>query len=172
MSGERREGARFLTELPTVLLAAKGGEVLDDRATAHDISPKGFKVEMACDLPAGTMIVFHLELGQGEIAKGKGKVVWSNREQFATWAGVEILSMGWADKRKLNALLNPDQVDWGRLGDLCLKAVIALTVVSAAHRLIYSPMARGVLSRMTPKIIALLVMGWALINLLKREKRR
>lgn len=172
MSDDRRGGARFLTDLPTVLRAAKGGEVLDDRAVAHDISTKGFKVEMSCDLPAGTLLTFELELGQGEFAKGRGKVVWSNKEQMATWAGVEIVSMPWGDKRRLNQLLNPDRVDWARLGDLGLKTVIALTVVSAAHRLLYSPMARGVLSRMTPKILALMIMGWALINLLKREKRR
>lgn len=171
MSDDRRGGARFLTDLPAVLRAAKGGEVLDDRAVAHDISAKGFKVEMACDLPAGTLVVFQLEMGSGEFAKGRGKIVWSNREQMATWAGVEIVSMPWGDKRRLNHMLHPDQVDWSRLGDLCLKTVIALTVVSAAHRLFYSPLARGVLSRMTPKILALLVMGWALINLLKREKR-
>lgn len=172
MSGEeRREGVRFITDLNVVLRAAKGGAPIDDRATAHDVSLKGFKLETQEALAENAVISFVLELPYGGHAAGKGRVVWCTRETFATWAGVEIVSMPWGDRRRLRQLLNPDLVDWARLSNLCFKFVVAVTVVVAAHRLLHSPLARGVLAGLAPKILALIVMGWALLGLMKREKR-
>ena len=169
---ERRVGARFLTELTVCLRATKGGEILDDRATAHEISTKGFKIETQFALAEKALVSFVIELPDGRGVAGKGRVVWANREQLATWAGIQITAMSWGDKRRLSALINPDQVNWSRIVDLCVKLVIIVTVIIASHRLLISPLARGVLSRMAPKIIALMIMGWALIGMLKREKRR
>jgi len=171
MSDERRDGVRFITDLSVVLRLEKGGATIDDRATAHDVSVKGFKVETQSELEVNSVLLFSLELPQGRRADGRGRVVWSNRETFATWAGIEILSMSWGDKRRLNQLLNPDSVDWERLTSLCLKLVMVLTVITAAHRVIYSPALRGLLATLAPKIIALFVMGWALVGLLKRDRR-
>ncbi|MDD5304821.1 MAG: PilZ domain-containing protein [Elusimicrobia bacterium] len=172
MSGdERRTGARFITELSVVLRPSKGGPALDDRATAHDVSVKGFKVETQAQLAENTIVSFTLELPMGASASGTGRVVWSNRETFATWAGVEISSMSWGDKRRLSRLLNPDRADWERLTNLCLKLVMALTVIAAAHRVLLSAPLRGLVASLAPKIIALLVMGWALVGMLKRGKR-
>ena len=168
---ERRGGARFFTELNVVLRPSKGGEPIDDRATAHDVSVKGFKVETQAQLAENTIIAFTLELPMGEIANGKGRVVWSNRETFATWAGVEITSMPWGDKRRLKRVMHPDAVDWERLTNITIRLIMALTVVVAAHRIIQSQQLRSLLSTLMPKIIALLVMGWALTGMLKRGRR-
>ncbi|MCR4295695.1 MAG: PilZ domain-containing protein [Elusimicrobia bacterium] len=172
MSGdERRTGARLLTELSVVLRPSKGGEPIDDRAVAHDVSIKGFKVETQAQLADNMLVSFTLELPKGETAAGKGRVVWTNRETFACWAGVEILSMPWSDKRRLGRLLDPDSVDWDRLTSLSVTLVMALTMVAVAHRVLTSGRMRELAVTLAPKIIALLVMGWALAGLLKRPRR-
>jgi hypothetical protein len=171
MSEERREGTRFITDLSVVIYAADGRKPLDDRATAHDVSMNGFKLETETPLEPNTLISFTLSLPQGATAAGKGKVVWANRETFATWGGIEIVSMGWGDKRRLSAMLNPARVDWTNLTDVSFKLVMIVTVVIAASRILHSAQLRGVLTLLMPKIAALLVMGWALVNLFKKEKR-
>lgn len=172
MNGEdRREGARFITELNVILRPSKGGEPLDDRATAHDVSVKGFKVESQSPLAENSLVAFTLELPRGGTASGKGRVVWSNRETFATWAGIEIVSMPWGDRRRLSALLDPETVDWERLASLLASLVMILTVLAAAHRVILSPSLRTLFMKMAPKIIALFLMGWALTGLLKKGRR-
>ncbi len=171
MSGdERRTGARFFTELSVVLAPSKGGAPIDDRATAHDVSLKGFKVETQAQLAQNTLVSFSLELPEGAHAAGKGRVVWSNRETFATWAGVEIVSMKWSDKRRLSQYLNPDNVDWTRLSSLSTTLVMVIIVVIAAHRIIVSAQLRSLLATLAPKILALFVMGWALVGMLKRRR--
>lgn len=172
MSGEeRRAGARFITEMSVVLSPSSGGTPFDDRATAHDVSTKGFKVETQSPLKQGALVAFSLELPMGARASGKGRVVWSNRETFATWAGVEIVSMPWGDRRRLGGYLNPEQTDWSRLSGLGVRLVMALTVVAAAHRVFHSAQLRALLVQLAPKALALLVMGWAFLGLLKRERR-
>jgi hypothetical protein len=171
MSDERRDGPRFITDLSVMLFPADGGKPIDDRATAHDVSMKGFKLETEAQLEPNTIVTFTLSLPQGASATGKGKIVWSNRESFATWSGVEIVSMPWRDKRRLEGMLNPARVDWSNLTDVSFKLVMVLVVVVAASRILHSGQLREVLSQLMPKIIALIVMGWALLNLFKRERR-
>lgn len=168
---ERRIGGRLLTELSVVLRPSKGGDPIDDRAVAHDVSINGFKVETQAQLADHMMVAFTLELPKGETASGKGRVVWTNRETFACWAGIEIMSMSWGDKRRLGKLLNPDSVDWERLTSLCITLAMALTVLAAAHRIVTSGQLRELVVTLAPKIIALLVMGWALVGLFKRGRR-
>ncbi|MDP3544282.1 MAG: PilZ domain-containing protein [Elusimicrobiota bacterium] len=168
---DRRAGGRLLTELSVVLRPSKGGEPIDDRAVAHDISINGFKVETQAQLADNMLLSFTLELPKGESATGKGRVVWTNRETFACWAGVEILSLPWSDKRRLARTLNPHGVDWDRLTSVCVTVVMALTVLAAAHRVLTSPHLRALAMTLAPKAIALLVMGWALVGLLSRPRR-
>jgi hypothetical protein len=168
---DRRTGARFITELGVVLRPSKGGEPLDDRATAHDVSVKGFKLETQAQLAENMILSFTLELPMGANVTGKGRVVWNTRETFSTWAGVEIVSMSWSDKRRLSQLLNPGGADWERLSGLCIKLVMALVVIAAAHRIVLSAPLRALVGQLAPKILALMVMGWALLGMLKRGRR-
>ena len=135
------------------------------------VSMKGFKLETQAQLVENTIMAFTLELPRGAKASGKGRVVWCNRETFATWAGIEILSMPWGDKRRLSHLLTPERADWERIGDLCVKLVMVLVVLTAAHRMLFSSSLRGLLGTLAPKIVALVLMGWALVGLLKRGRR-
>lgn len=171
MSEDRREGARFITELSASLRAVKDGSSIDDRATAHDVSLKGFKLETQVQLAENARLAFTLTLPDGLKASGEGRVVWTNRESWATWAGVEIVKMPWSDKRRLANLLNPDRVDWSRLTDSASKTLFVLVVVTAAHRVVYSATAREILAELAPKIVALVLMGWAFLNLVRRERR-
>ena len=112
MSGDvRRSGARFISPLGVVLRPSKGGAPIDDRATAHDISPKGFKVETQARLEENMILSFTLVLPTGASVNGKGRVAWNTRETFATWADVEIISMSWRDKRSLSQLSNTNDAD-------------------------------------------------------------
>ena len=171
MNDNRRESARFITELPALIRAVKGGATIDDRATAHDVSMKGFKIETQASLAEKGEIGFTLFLAQGSKVEGVGRVVWTNKESWATWAGVEFVKLSWSDKRKLSVLLEPGSVDWARIGNSASKLIFCVVVVSAAHRLLYSPSARGVLVELAPKIAALVLMGWAFLNLVRRDRR-
>lgn len=166
---DRRDGVRYLTDLSAVLRPEKGGPPIDDRATAHDVSMKGFRLESQAPIETDTVISFTLDLQRGARASGKGRVVWSKRETFATWAGVEITEMAWGDRRRLKQLIHPDDVDWTSLTQLCVKFVMAITVTVAAHRIIMSPELRKVLWMMSPKIVAMCLLAWAIANLFKRR---
>lgn len=167
---DRRDGVRYLTDLSVLLRPEKGGPPLDERATAHDVSLKGFRLESSAQVEPGTTLRFTLDLQRGARASGTGRVVWSRRETFATWAGVEIVDMPWGDRRRLRRMLHPDDVDWTSLMNLCVKAVMAITVVTAAHRVITSPELRRLLLALSPKILALFLLGWSIANFFKREK--
>lgn len=171
MSDERRDGPRFITDLSVTVFSADGRAPIDERATAHDVSMHGFKLETEAVLEPNTIVTFTLALPQGETATGKGKIVWANRETFATWGGVEVVSMGWRDKRRLSAMLRPPSVDWSNLTDVSFKLLMALTVIIAASRISHSSQLRDVLRALSPKIVALLVMGWAFVNFFKKERR-
>lgn len=172
MSAEdRRDGVRFLTDLSVVLRPEKGGPPLDERAMAHDVSMKGFRLESQAQIEVDSVLSFTLDLQRGARASGKGRVVWSKRETFATWAGVEIIEMPWGDRRRLKQLIHPDDVDWTSFSQLCVKFIMAITVVAAAHRLATSPELRKFLWMMSPKILALFLLGWAISNLFKKERR-
>lgn len=166
---ERRKDARFLTAFMVILRSAKGGPPLDERAMAHEVSTAGFKIETHADLTRNSGVAFVLELPEGGCVSGQGLVIWSKREKFATWAGIEIVKMSWADKRRLSRRLHPNAVDWSRIADLAVRALFVITVVVAAQKLIFQrPDVLGVMAHLTPKFIALLLMAWALLGLLKR----
>jgi hypothetical protein len=163
---ERRKGSRFITDL-TVAIRSERGVHLDDRATAHDVSVKGFKLETQADLKKDQHVSFTLELPRGRRAPGRGVVVWAKRETFATWAGVKIVKLAWTDKRRIAKLIDPDQVDWPRIGDLALKAVFAVVVVGALQKAL-QPGTAASLGPLLPKFVAIAAMAWALMGLLKR----
>ena len=164
--------ARFVSEFNVVLRKSKDAQPIEDRATAHELTLKGFKLETQEQIPLNTVLHFTLELNDGETAAGQGRVATSDKTTLASWANVEITSMPWGEKRKLKRLLYPDSVDWPRLFDLCFKLVMSMTVVITCHRIYRSPELRGVFIAMLPKAIALFVMGWAFLGMIKREPRR
>jgi hypothetical protein len=168
--GERRTGVRFITDL-TVAVRSAEGEALDDRATAHDVSTAGFKLETQAQLEPEQTIAFSLDLPEGARASGRGKVVWAKREAFAVWAGVRVISMSWSDKRRLAKLLKPDTVDWERIFDLAFRTVVILTIVVAAQRLVFARRVEvGELGRFLPRFAALMLMGWAALGMLRGRR--
>ena len=169
-SDERRQGARFITDLSVIVRSAKGAS-LDDRAIAHDVSVKGFKLETQVDLKQDETIQFTLELPEGHNALGAGRVVWAKRETFATWAGIKVTKMAWADKRRLAKMLDPDQVNWARIGDLALKAAFLIVLAMAAQKIAFRPKAFAGMAELLPKFAAVILMAWAFLGLIRRDKR-
>lgn len=169
-SGERRGATRFITILPLLILDAKG-EVLDSTATAHDLTAGGFKGECQVDLQEGATFHFALELPDGRPpARGQAKAVWVKKHDFATWVGGKITSMSWTDKRRLKAAIAPPGVEWGPIVDQAFRALVAITVVMALHRVFFEhPLWRRTLVDLFPSLVALAVMGWALTGLLKKR---
>lgn len=169
---KRRKSVRLITDLPVTLRSVKDGSLLDERATAHDISPAGFRLETQTELAKDSMIAFMLELPQSGHVFGRGLVIWCKRETFARWAGIKVIEMSRADRRRLARMLNPDAVDWSRVSALAVKAVLAVTVVVAAQKLIFERSgAFGAMAQPAPRLIALLLMVWALRGLLRRDQR-
>lgn len=167
-SDDRRQGARFITDLSVTIRGAKGA-VLDDRATAHDVSTKGFKLETQAELRKDEELAFTLELPGGKKAHGKGLVVWAKRETFATWAGIKIGGMSWSDKRRLSQMLDPDRADWTRIAELALKAGFVIVLAAALQNIALRPGAFTSMAELMPKFAAVLLMAWAMLGLLKRS---
>lgn len=165
---DRREGVRYITEM-TVALRSTKGEVLDDRATAHDISTKGFKVETQTELVKDSRIAFALDLPAGRRVGGLGQVVWTKRETFATWAGIKTVKMSWSDRRLLSSVLAPSSTEWSRIFDVGTKAAVVVVIAIAAQNLVFhTPTGLGSMGRLIPKYAAILIMGWALLGLVRR----
>lgn len=166
---ERRENSRLITELRVALRSSKG-EVLDDFATAHDVSVKGFKLETQATLAKDSQIVFTLDLPGGRKVAGTGQVVWTKRETFATWAGLKVVKMSWSEARELKAVLAPPSTDWSRVFDVGTKAALVVIVGLALQNLAFHrPTGLGHANRIIPKYGAVLLMGWALLGMLKRR---
>lgn len=168
---ERRSEARFITILPLSILDGKGG-VLDGSGTAHDVTPGGFKAEVQHPLEEGQLFHFSLDLPDGRQAiKGQAKAVWVKKHEFAVWVGGKIVSMPWGDKRRLKAVLAPPGVDWGPILDQALSALFWIVVVLALHRVASEPSGiwRRTIAGLFPSLLALVVMGWALLALVRRR---
>jgi hypothetical protein len=171
MSGpERRGETRFITILPLSILDEKG-EPVDSTATAHDLTPGGFKGECQTDLQEGQVFGFALDLPDGKPpVKGKAKAVWVKKHDFATWVGGKIVSMGWSDKRRLKAVLAPPGVEWGPIVDHALSALVWIVVAMFIHRLFFKrALWRRTLAEMWPTMVALVVAGWALLSFVRRR---
>jgi hypothetical protein len=152
-------------------LSATDGRELDSVATAHDVSVKGFKVETSADLKSGQEVAFRLELPAGAAVKGLARVVWTKREPYALWAGVEYSRITWSDKRRLSALVSPPTVDWERLLDTAVRAASAIVVLAALQRVAFHrPDVRETLIALSPKILAAFVAAWALLALLRPRR--
>ena len=166
-----RTGERGLTGLPVMLSAATDDSSLDEHALAHDVEASGFKLDTQARLADGFLVVFVLELLNGRRVTGRGQVMWCHNEESGSWAGIKIVRMSWIDKRRVSRMLDPDQFDWSSLAELTMKAVVAVTVVAAANKLLFHrPHLLALMERLLPQAIALMLMGWALLGLLRRDR--
>jgi hypothetical protein len=171
MSGaERRGETRFITILPLSILDEKGQPV-DDAATAHDLTPGGFKGECQAELKEGQLFGFSLDLPDGKPpVKGKAQAVWVKKHDFATWVGGKIVSMGWSDKRRLKAVLAPPGIEWGPIVDHALSALVWIVVAMFIHRVFFErALWRRTLAELWPTFIAVGVAGWALLSFVRRR---
>lgn len=163
---DRRQAARILTEFPLVL-HDEAGVLVDDRALAHDLSDKGFKIESNGALEKCQPILFRIQLSQGESMRGRGRVVWVERTDLALWAGAEFVALSWSDRRRLRRITRPSDVEWGVIFDKAIIAAFWLTVTLMVWGVLTSYVWRSVVMDLAPKAFATVVLGWALREMLR-----
>jgi hypothetical protein len=164
----RRESVRILTDFSLILVDDKG-EVLDDRAVAHDVSEKGFKAETQAELKEGQIVRYRLAL-RGQDIPGRARVVWCHRTDLSYWAGAQFLTLSWSHRRLIRQITSPSDVDWGVIAD---KAILALSILLGtilSWMALSSPVWRAVLPSLFPKAVAAIVMGFALRELLRPRR--
>lgn len=167
MSSDRRQAPRILTDF-TLVLVDDAGRELDGRALAHDVSDKGFKVETQAELAKGQTLRFRLGLPEGREVVGRARVVWSQKEDMACWAGAEFVGLPWGERRRIRRVTSPSDVDWGVIADKAIVALSLLLATAVAWIVLSSPVWRAVLEDVFPKAVAAVVMGLALRALLSR----
>lgn len=171
MSGEdRRRAPRILSEYPLVIEDDRG-TVLDDRALAHEVSEKGFKLETQAELDKEQRIRFKLVFDRGEELTGVARIAWTEKNEFARWAGAEFSALSWADVRRLRRLVDPSHVDWDALADKAVTALGTIVGVALIYKVLYSPTLREVLYTIFPKALATFALGWSLRELFRSSKR-
>jgi hypothetical protein len=166
----RRTSARILTEFPLVLLS-ETGEELDAHAVAHDVSEKGFKAESRAELAQGQVVRFRLGIDASGDVTGRARFVWCQRTDLSYWGGAQFLGLSRGDRRRVRRVTNPSDVDWSLIVDRAIIALGATLATLLAWIALSSTLWAGLLSDLFPKIVAALLAGWALRELLRREKR-
>lgn len=172
MSGDERRGsARILSEFP-LTLAGEDGALLDDRALAHDVSGKGFKLETQAKLAEGQLVGFRLFMGtSGEPpVSGRARVVWVQSTAFATWAGAEFRGLGWSERRRVRRFTHPSEIDWSIIVDKAFRAGMTMLLVLLIWTAMSSPLWRDWLIGMLPIGFASAALGWALVQLLRPRR--
>lgn len=170
MSGEeRRRAPRILTEFSLYLMDEKGEE-LDGHSLAHDVSDKGFKVETQGELKKGQIVRYRLGLRGGDEVSGRARIVWTQKTDLSYWAGAQFLGMSWSDRRRVRKVTDPSSVDWGVIADKAIVALTLLLVTTVGWIVMTSAIWRGILEDMFPKVIAAVVMGFALRELLRSRR--
>jgi hypothetical protein len=169
-SSERRSKTRFITILPLVVYDMAGKE-LDPTATAHDLAVGGFKGELLYDMKEGERFRFSLALADGKPpVRGAAVATWVTKESYACWVGARIVSLSWSDKRRLRAVLAPSGVQWGPIADHLFNAFVWVVIIMALHRVLFQgALRRQAFFELFPSLFALMVMGWALVGLIKKR---
>lgn len=165
-----RKYARFLTDLDLVL-ADLDGRVVDERAQAHDVSPKGFRVHSRVELAEGRRVQFTMLLGDGEKVRGQAIVVWSARDEWGWFdAGAKITRLSWRDARKLRGTVAAPGYDFLGLARLAWKALFWTVIVAALHNVAFNqPHVKRVLVDIAPAAAAILVLFVGLRLLMRRD---
>jgi hypothetical protein len=166
----RRASARILTEFPLTLLDEKGGEI-DPHAVAHDVSDKGFKAESRSELAQGQIVRFRLGIDASGDVIGRARIVWCQRTDLSFWGGAQFIGLSRSDRRRVRRVTSPSDVDWGKIADRAITAMIVTLVTLAAWTMATSALWRAVVAELFPKILACLIAGWALRELLRRDRR-
>jgi hypothetical protein len=169
MSEERRAGGRVITDFPLVLMD-EADKMLDLNATAHDLSESGFRVETQAGIAPGQVVHYRIVAFGGRELRGSAKVAWAQRTDLALWAGAEFLDLSWADKRMLKRATSPPSADWVLIATKLLLAVIWIGGALALWVGLRSPFWRPQLSELFPKIVAAVLFGWSLRELLTPDR--
>lgn len=167
---ERRTSQRVLTEFPLVLMNEKGEE-LDVHAVAHDVSAKGFKAESRSELKKGQIVRFRLGIDATGDVSGRARIVWVQRTDISHWGGAQFLDLSRSDRRRVLRVTNPSDVDWNLIFDRAITALGLTLITLLAWIMFTSSLWMGIIGDLFPKIIAAVLAGWSLRELLRRDRR-
>jgi hypothetical protein len=170
MSGQdnRRAAARVLTDFPLALMNENGVE-LDAHAVAHDVSDKGFKAESRAELVDGQVVRFRLGIDATGDVIGRARIVWCQRTDLSFWAGAQFVGLSRKDRRRIRRITSPSDVDWNLIADRAIVALGLTLCTLAAWTAATNKVWRTVMSDLTPQVVACLIAGWALRELLRRR---
>ncbi|MEK7388524.1 MAG: hypothetical protein AAB036_02375 [Elusimicrobiota bacterium] len=153
------------------LRSRESGDLLDDDALARHMSTSAFTVETQAVLEQNTHIIFMAQLPDGDTIPGEGIVISAEHSSTLNVAEIVILKMSWRDKRRLSRALNPNSIDWERLAVVSAQAVIVLVVITATKKLLFEHREMwGLISYLGLRLVALMLMGWAFLGLIKKDK--
>lgn len=163
----QRRYARILTEMPLVL-SDPGGELLDGRAVAHDVSAVGFRAVTQAKLAEGQTVAFELEVDLDQKVRGQAKIVWSNADQFGYCsAGAKITKLSWRDSSLLRGSVYTPGYDFVGLARKMFWGFYWVVVVAAVQNVIFhQPTTRLIVWKLLPVIGALVILGASLFTLL------
>ena len=166
----RRSMTRFLTDLDLVI-ADLSENVIDERAQAHDITPKGFRAETKASLKEGDKFKFHLQVEDEDPIVGLAQVVWVGQNPWGWWnVGVKITKISWRDRRRLDSNLLRHGYDFAGLARKAALALFWFIVVAGLDNIVFhQPQARKVLLHLTPVVIASVFLAWGLLLLFRRD---
>ncbi len=165
----RRRDERFLAELDLVL-SDLSGIVIDDKAQAHDLTPRGMRAETRIKLPEKSRVRFALSIDFDEKIRGEAVVVWTSKDQWGWYnSGMKIVRMSWNDSRKLTRYTTLPGYDFVALAKRAAIAAYWVVVVFGLEAALRSGHVRYTLLHLAPILPAVIVLGWSLSALLGRD---
>lgn len=113
---DHRRHPRYEKEAPLQLF--NGRMPVFDPAIV-DISLSGMGLQLGDEAAPGQTLRFALQVPEGWV-RGQAVVRWTHPHGLGWRCGVEVVEMGWADRRRLRFFLDPDYCDWLRVLDILL----------------------------------------------------
>ena len=165
-SSNRRTSTRILTAFSLVLTDADG-EIVDERAIAHDLSEKGFKLETQAALKKDQTVGYRLELSAGGEIKGHARIVWVQRTDLSNWGGAEFTRLTRDARKRVRREISPSDVDWGVIADKALVALVLILAVSVIGAGLNDFAWRRTTFEVFPQAVAIVAMGWSLLELVR-----
>lgn len=169
MSGPReneRRYERYQSDVDAALLDESGG-VIDGSAQAKDISAAGFRVETRAKLNVGQKVRFELTFGDGETARGEGKVIWASADPWGGYAAGLKIKMSWRESSKLRQRVYRQGYDFVALARKMFWGLYWIIVFAALQNVLLHQATRDVVASLIPVVLALAVLGWSLLLLLR-----
>jgi hypothetical protein len=167
-TANERRYERFASQLDLRLY--EGSAALDEVARAVDVSAAGFRAVTRAQLREGQVLGFELVVGDGDVVRGQGKVVWVEQDRFvfdSVNAGVKITKISWRDSSRLRKSVYTPGYDFVKLARTMFWAFYWIIVTYAVQNVVFhQKTAREMVWHLLPIAGALAALGFSLFALL------